>query len=49
MATTETSRHCPAWLKRLGWLCLIWSASVLAMLIAAYLMRLFMQMIGLHA
>lgn len=49
MATTKTGWHYPAWLKRLGWLCLIWSASVLAMLAAAYLMRLFMQAIGLHA
>lgn len=36
------------WLKRLGWLVLIWSASVLALAVAAYLMRLFMHLIGLH-
>jgi hypothetical protein len=36
------------WLKRFGWLILIWSASVLALAAAAYLMRLFMRAIGLY-
>ncbi|HEY8118504.1 MAG TPA: DUF2474 family protein [Methylophilaceae bacterium] len=36
------------WLKRMGWLVLIWSASVLALAVAAYAMRLFMQVIGLR-
>lgn len=36
------------WLKRVGWLILIWSASVLTLAAAAYLMRLFMQAIGLQ-
>jgi hypothetical protein len=36
------------WFKRVGWLILIWSASVLALAAAAYLMRLFMQLIGLQ-
>jgi hypothetical protein len=36
------------WLKRFGWLVLIWSTSVLALAVAAYLMRLFMRAIGLH-
>ena len=35
------------WLKRLGWLVLIWSASVLALAGIALLMRLFMHLIGL--
>ncbi len=35
------------WFKRV-WLILIWSASVLALAAAAYLMRLFMQLIGLQ-
>ena len=35
------------WLKRLGWLVLIWTVSVLALAIVAYLMRLFMRLIGL--
>ncbi|WP_442919866.1 DUF2474 domain-containing protein [Methylobacillus sp.] len=52
MATTkpekpETPRG--LWLKRIGWLCLIWAVSVLAMLLAAYFMRLLMRMIGLHS
>ena len=36
------------WLKRIGWLVLIWTASVLALAVAAYLMRLFMHAIGLY-
>ena len=36
------------WLKRVGWLVLIWSASVLALALAAYLMRRFMHAIGLY-
>jgi len=36
------------WLKRVGWLVLIWSASVLALAVVAYLMRLFMHLIGLQ-
>ena len=35
------------WLKRFGWLALIWLTSVAALAIAAYLMRLFMHTIGL--
>lgn len=35
------------WLKRLGWLVLIWGASVLALALVAYGMRLFMRLIGL--
>ena len=35
-------------LKRLGWLVLIWGASVLALGVAAGLMRLFMNAIGLQ-
>lgn len=36
-----------SWLKRLGWLLLIWGASVAALLLFAYVMRLFMHLIGL--
>lgn len=35
------------WLRRLGWLVLIWSASVLSLAVVAYAMRLFMRLIGL--
>ncbi|HSH53848.1 MAG TPA: DUF2474 domain-containing protein [Methylotenera sp.] len=36
-----------SWPKRIGWLVLIWAASVLALILAAYVMRLFMRFIGL--
>lgn len=36
-----------SWLKRIGWLILIWILSVLALVVAAYMMRLFMRLIGL--
>lgn len=36
-----------SWLKRIGWLLLIWTASVAALLLFAYVMRLFMHLIGL--
>lgn len=36
-----------SWLKRLGWLILIWTGSVLALAIAAYIMRWLMRSIGL--
>lgn len=36
------------WVKRLGWLVLIWTASVSALIAMAYIMRLFMQLIGLN-
>ncbi len=38
----------PSLLKRLGWLLLIWSASVLALSAAALAMRLLMNAIGLE-
>lgn len=38
----------PPFLKRLGWLVLIWAASVLALGVAAGLMRLLMNAIGLQ-
>ena len=52
MATTSASRGAEKsgvrlWFKRLGWLVLIWSASVLALGGIALLMRLFMHLIGL--
>ncbi|PWB35445.1 DUF2474 domain-containing protein [Pseudomonas sp. SDI] len=34
-------------IKRLGWLVLIWTASVATLAIVAYLMRLFMSAAGL--
>ncbi|MCB5183918.1 DUF2474 domain-containing protein [Methylobacillus gramineus] len=49
MAITNPAKPRALWLKRLLWLISIWTASVLAMLAAAYLMRLFMHAIGLHS
>jgi hypothetical protein len=37
----------PGWAKRLGWLLLIWSASVAALAVVAMLLRLLMQGAGL--
>ena len=34
-------------LKRIGWLVLIWTGSVLALALAAYIMRWLMRFIGL--
>jgi len=42
----ETSDKQPFW-KRLGWLVLIWTASVLALGVVSYLLRLFMQAAGM--
>ena len=36
------------WLKRIGWLALIWAASVLALGILSYGLRLVMAAVGLH-
>lgn len=35
------------WLKRIGWLLAIWSASVAALGVAAWLLRLLMRAAGL--
>ena len=35
------------WWKRLGWLIVIWSASVSALALAAWLMRLLMRSAGM--
>lgn len=48
MAITKQDKAQPDWRKRLLWLALIWAASVTAMLAAAYIMRLFMRIIGLQ-
>lgn len=36
-----------AWWKKLGWLIGLWSASVAALAIVAWLLRLVMQVVGL--
>jgi len=35
------------WFNRVGWLIFIWLASVLALAVVAYLLRLFMHFVGL--
>jgi len=39
----------PRWLRRLGWLLLIWAASVAALGLAALAMRLLMHAAGMRA
>ncbi|CAG9181380.1 hypothetical protein LMG23992_04491 [Cupriavidus laharis] len=38
----------PLWLRRVGWLVLIWAASVAALGAAAWLLRLLMAGAGFH-
>jgi len=44
LSATDTRNK---WLRRAGWLVLIWTASVAAMGLAAFLFRLMMQASGL--
>jgi hypothetical protein len=44
--TDELPRHNPWW-KKLGWLVLIWSASVAALGAAAFLLKLLMRAAGM--
>lgn len=46
--TTENSRM-PRWLKRIGWLVIIWGASILALALVAYFLRMVMNAVGLTA
>lgn len=39
----------PDWFRRVGWLALIWAASVAALLVVAMLFRLAMKWVGLTA
>ncbi|SDD47525.1 Protein of unknown function [Cupriavidus sp. YR651] len=43
-----TPRHVPRWLRRLGWLVLIWAGSVVALGVAAWVLRGVMQLAGMH-
>ena len=43
------SKRQPSRWRRLGWLVVIWSASVLALGVAALLMRLLMSALGLQS
>lgn len=50
-ATNHGGRAQPPkpWLKRVGWLALIWVASVAALGVAALLLRLLMGLAGMHS
>ncbi|NUT13421.1 MAG: DUF2474 domain-containing protein [Cupriavidus sp.] len=37
------------WLRRVGWLVLIWAASVAALGVAAWVLRLIMRGVGFHS
>jgi hypothetical protein len=37
------------WLKRVGWMLMIWAGSIIALAAAAYLMRFLMNAAGLNA
>lgn len=41
------AQHNDAWWKRIGWLILIWAASVAVLAVLAYLLRLLMNAAGL--
>lgn len=43
---TDAEENKPLW-QRLGWLVVIWTASVLALGAVSYLLRLFMQAAGM--
>jgi len=38
----------PNWLRRIGWLCLIWLASVAALGLVSLLLRFCMRLAGFH-
>lgn len=39
----------PTWLKRVGWLVLIWALSIIALGVVALIFRGLMEMVGLTA
>ena len=45
--TAPTRAGAPTWLRRVGWLVLIWAASVLALGVVATLFRLLMTLAGM--
>ncbi|WP_416052410.1 DUF2474 family protein [Cupriavidus basilensis] len=54
MPATQHRRRPPddaprPWLKRVGWMALIWVASVAALGVAALLLRLLMRLAGMHS
>jgi hypothetical protein len=47
--TAHPSVGAQTWLRRVGWLVLIWSMSVLALAVVAFLFRILMALAGLTA
>lgn len=43
----ETAKDRPSWLRRIGWLVLIWTLSVLALAAVAAVIRVIMTAVGL--
>jgi hypothetical protein len=39
----------PSWARRIGWLCLIWLASIAVLGLVSLLLRFCMRLAGLHA
>lgn len=46
---TEPATRTGTWLRRIGWLVLIWAASVAALGVAAWVLRLVMRGVGFHS
>ncbi|SPA01437.1 conserved hypothetical protein; Cytochrome bd ubiquinol oxidase associated sequence [Cupriavidus taiwanensis] len=46
---TESGTRTGTWLRRVGWLVLIWAASVAALGVAAWVLRLIMRCVGFHS
>ncbi len=47
MPGRSTVARAPLWLRRVGWLILIWAASVAALAVVAVLFRMLMSLAGL--
>jgi len=48
-STPDGDRTTASWPKRLGWLLLIWAASVAALGVAAWVLRVVMRAVGMAA
>ncbi|MDK3023776.1 DUF2474 domain-containing protein [Cupriavidus taiwanensis] len=46
---THSGTRTGTWLRRIGWLVLIWAASVAALGVAAWVLRLVMRSVGFHS
>ena len=41
-------RKKPSWLKRVGWLIIIWALSILVLTLITFCIKLIMRAVGLH-